>query len=80
VDSHLILKGHNPQVPALQLRYRGPEAVPIMFLGLGTDRVFDDVDAPFPTQIGALGEHLGFKVFGVGVRRASSTLNLKDHL
>jgi len=61
---HFILKCDHPQVSAFEFRDLRPEPVPIAFLRLGPERIFEYARAPFLLQIRALAQDLFFEVLG----------------
>src|SRR5258707_413630 len=56
-DGHLILKRDDPQVTSAKLWNRSPEAEPVVFLRLRTQRILDHGDAPLLLQIGPFTEY-----------------------
>jgi hypothetical protein len=64
VNSHLILKRDDSQVTSAEFWNGSPETKPTEFLRLAPQRLTDNGDAPFLSEIRTLAEYLGFKVFG----------------
>lgn len=64
MNSHSILEGDHPQVAAAQFGDRRPESIPICLLHLGSNRVLDDISAPFLLQVGPLSKNLVLEIPG----------------
>ena len=67
MNRHFILKCDNPQVAAFQLWNLGPEAVPVRFLGLGTEWIVENPDTPLFLQVWALAQDLFLEILGEAV-------------
>lgn len=61
MDRHFVVEGDNPQEMS-QLWYFCPEAIPIVLLSFGVDRLLHNTGAPLLFQVRALSEHFVFKV------------------
>jgi hypothetical protein len=70
VDRHSVSERHHSKVTSIQLENSPPEAVPIPFLLLDSNRGFDDSDAPVPLQVRTPAEYLLLEVLRKAIRRS----------
>jgi hypothetical protein len=76
VNRDLVFQRHHPQQSTSHLRNRTPEAKTVMFLGLGSEGVFDHANAPLFLDIGPLSQNFVLKIVGESVGRHKAEDNL----
>jgi hypothetical protein len=68
VYSNPVFKGDNPQNFARKLFNTAPESIAIPFLGLCSDWILQNLNAPFLFKIGPIAQNFILKIWGVLLR------------